>query len=72
MPLETVVLRALGVDLDQARLFLGVVAADDLDRAAIAAVARVGDSDAVLGVPDLAEPGKLDLRQPWLSDFSCG
>src|SRR5271165_5898640 len=55
------VLRTLRVDLDQARLLLGVVAADDLDRAAVAACARVGDGDAVLGIADLAKPGQLDL-----------
>ena len=29
--------------------------------AAVAAVARVGDGDAVLGIADLAKPGELDL-----------
>jgi hypothetical protein len=38
-----------------------VIAADDLDRAAVAAGARVGDGDAVLGIADLAKPGELDL-----------
>jgi hypothetical protein len=38
-----------------------VVTADDLDCAAVAAGARVGDSDAVLGIADLAEPGELDF-----------
>ena len=55
------VLGPLGIDLDQARLFLGVVAADDLDRAAVAARACVSDSDAVLGIADFAEPGELDF-----------
>ena len=55
------VLGPLGVDLDEARLFLRVVLADDLDRAAVAAGARVGDGDAVLGIADLAKPGELDL-----------
>ena len=31
------------------------------DEAAIAAVARVGDGDAVLGIADLAEPREFDL-----------
>ena len=55
------VLRALRVDLDEARVFLRVVPADDLDGPAVAAVARVGDGDAVLGIADLAEAGELDL-----------
>jgi hypothetical protein len=38
-----------------------VIPADDLDGAAVAAIARVGDGDAVLGIADLAETGKLDL-----------
>ena len=55
------VLGPLRVDLDEARLFLRVVPADDLDGAAVAAGARVGDGDAVLGIADLAKPGELDL-----------
>src|SRR6185437_9454489 len=56
------VLGALRVDLDEAGLFLGVVAADDLDGAAVAAGARVGDRDAVLGIADLAKPSELDFH----------
>jgi hypothetical protein len=55
------VLGALRVDLDEARIFLRVIAADDLDRAPVTAGARVGDGDAVLGIADLAKPGELDL-----------
>ena len=51
------VLRTLGVDLDEAGLFLGVVLADGLDGTAVAAGASVGDDDAVLGIADLAEAG---------------
>ena len=51
------VLRALRVDLDEARLFLRVVPADDLDGTTVTTVARVGDGDAVLGIADLAEAG---------------
>ena len=51
------VLGALRVDLDEARIFLRVVTADDLDGPTVAAGARVGDGDAVLGIADLAEAG---------------
>src|SRR4029078_8955087 len=65
------VLGPLRVDLDQARLFLWVMAADDLDGAAVAAGARVGDGDAVLGIADLAKPGELDLDSHD-ETISCG
>ncbi len=55
------VLRALRVDLDEAGVFLRVIPADDLDGAAVAAIARVGDGDAVLGIANLAETGSLIL-----------
>ena len=55
------VLSALGIDVDQRGLFLGVVLADGLDRTAVTTGARVGDDNAVLSVADLAEAGELDF-----------
>src|SRR5215218_7055414 len=55
------VLRPLGVDLDERRLAHRVVLADLLDRAAIALGARVGDDDAVVRGPDLAQALETDL-----------
>src|SRR5439155_999686 len=55
------VLRALRVDLDDRRVVLRLVDADELDRLAVALGARVGDDDAVLRVADLAHPQKPDL-----------
>ena len=47
--------------LDPANVHTPDGMADDLDAASLAAGARVGDGDAVLGVADLPETGELDL-----------
>src|SRR5690606_25605494 len=53
------VLRAVGVDADEARLLLRLVDADLLDRPAVALGAGVGDDDAVLRVAHLADALEL-------------
>src|SRR3546814_4361268 len=55
------VLRAVGVDLDERGLLGGVVLADLLDDTTIALGARVGDDDAVVGRADLSETLETDL-----------
>jgi len=55
------VLQALGVDLDERRLELGVVLADLLDGAPVTLGARVGDDDPVIRFPDLAQALQSDL-----------
>ena len=53
--------RALGVDLDQRRVLLGVVLADLLDGSPITLGTCVGNNDAVVGRADLAQALQLDL-----------
>ena len=55
------VLCPVGVDLDEARLFLRVVLADRLDGLAIPTGTRVGNDDPVVRRTDLAKALELDL-----------
>src|SRR5690606_7660026 len=61
------VLHPLGVDLDVARVLLRVVLADLLDGLAITLGPRVGDDNAVVRRPDLAQ-----ALQPDLHSHGCG
>src|SRR5699024_10471157 len=48
------VLHPLGIELDEARVLLGVVLTDLLDRPAVTLVSGIGDDDTVLGRTDLS------------------
>ena len=64
------VLSALGVDLDHRRVVLGVVLADLLDRPTVTLGARVGDDDAVVRRPDLAQSLETNLDSH-VCGYSC-
>src|SRR5690625_131585 len=59
------VLHPLGIELDEARVLLGVVLTDLLDRPAVTLVSGIGDDDTVLGRTDLSHTLELQFDSHW-------
>src|SRR5699024_1327897 len=59
------VLHPLGIELDEARVLLGVVLTALLDRPAVTLVSGIGDDDTVLGRTDLSHTLELQFDSHW-------
>src|SRR5699024_3187961 len=59
------VLHPLGIELDEARVLLGVVLTDLLDRPAVTLVSGIGDDDTVLGRTDHSHTLELQFDSHW-------